>query len=283
MDNISPRRPSRPNLASHGLWSLWEIMLKKAALELARSVSALTSLERTCEHTRIDAPQLIFAQSPKLKEMTLQILADLRRVCILSNLDEVLPEIGRFEIALDGWPQGIRVEDARARAEHLKYRILDELESQHYFQVDREDVRYYGQAAPFGDKVAKKFKAATIDIQNAGNCLALQQSTACVFHLMRAMEVAVRQLSRRLGVTITPQTTWRQMTGSMDDKIKRMPEATELQKRKKGNWEAARANLHHVGSVWRNKTMHPASSYTRGQARDVLEATRVFMIGLCDL
>jgi hypothetical protein len=69
-------------------------------------------------------------------------------------------------------------------------------------------------------------------------------------HQLRAMEVAVRKLSKRLKVTITPQTTWRQMTGRMDDKIKGMPEATDTQKRKKNKWEEARANLHHVGSVY---------------------------------
>jgi hypothetical protein len=101
--------------------------------------------------------------------------------------------------------------------------------------------------------------------------------------LMRAMEIAVRQLSKRMKVTITPQTTWRQMTGNMDHKIKAMPERTDPQKRKKNDWEAARANLHHVGSVWRNNTMHPATSYTRSQAHDVLTAVRVFMAGLAEL
>jgi hypothetical protein len=77
---------------------------------------------------------------------------------------------------------------------------------------------------------------------------------------MRAMEAAVRHLVKRLKVTIKPQTTWRQMTAQMDDKIKKQPEATDKQKNKKNEWEAARANLHHVGSVWRNKTTHPAAT-----------------------
>ena len=47
--------------------------------------------------------------------------------------------------------------------------------------------------------------------------------------------------------------------------------------------EAARANLHHVGSVWRNNTMHPAGSYTQSQALDVFNAVRVFMSGLAAL
>jgi hypothetical protein len=62
-----------------------------------------------------------------------------------------------------------------------------------------------------------------------------------------------------------------------------MPANADAQKRKKNNWESARINLHHVGSVWQNNTMHPAASYTRSEAKDVFNATRVFMNSLCDL
>jgi hypothetical protein len=165
----------------------------------------------------------------------------------------------------------------------LRRRIEEDLQDKRFLFVPADFVPFYGQKELFGPLVAKKFKSAAADIENAGNCLALEQPTACVFHLMRAMEIAVRKLSRRLNVTITPQTTWRQMTGSMDAKIRGMPAATDAQKRKKNKWEEARANLHHVGSVWRNNTMHPATSYTRSQARDVTNAVRVFMSGLCEL
>jgi len=100
---------------------------------------------------------------------------------------------------------------------------------------------------------------------------------------MRAMEAAVRTLAKKMKMTITPQSTWRHMTGLMDDKIKKMPDKTERLKRKKNDWESARANLHHVGSVWRNNTMHPATSYTPSQAKDVFNAVRVFMVDICKL
>ncbi len=135
----------------------------------------------------------------------------------------------------------------------------------------------------FGEQVTAKFRGAAADIKNAGNCLALQQPDACVFHLMRAMEVAVRVLAKRVGMTITPTVTWRRLTGSMDGKIKTMPGGTAVQKERKDRWEEARANLHQVGSVWRNGTMHPANSYTRGQASDIFSAVRVFMGALAQL
>ncbi len=209
----------------------------------------------------------------------------MRQACVMSDMEGILPELDRLD-GLLAPPPGLSIPPRSAIAQaivHLVSRIQDDLQQQFFFHLTQQDVRFYGQKALFGDIVAKKFKEAAEDIKKAGDCFALQQPTACVFHLMRAMEVVVRQLSKRLKVTITPQTTWRQMTGNMDPKIKAMPDATHRQKQKKNDWEAARANLHHVGSVWRNNTMHPATSYTQSQALDVINAVRVFMSGLAAL
>jgi hypothetical protein len=253
-------------------------LLKREAFEFSQAVSELWLLENICDRStdmELDTDQV---QDTKLQIQ--KALKNIRRICTLANLgDAIRPEIKRFLTALKDKP----IVDMAQRCDHLRNRILDELAKEFYFQVHRLDVPFYEPDAPFGEAVAKKFKRAAGDIRSAGNCLALRQPTACVFHLMRALEIAVRQLGRKLNLTITPQTTWRQMTGQMDPKIKSMPTATETQKRKKNNWEAASMNLHHVGSVWRNNTMHPAASYTQDQARDVFTATRVFMNGLCDL
>jgi hypothetical protein len=219
-------------------------------------------------------------------EAATRVAIDLTRdACRRSKLDRLDPDLGRLEQLI--WPPHVAPPPgggtvATAITNFIS-RLQDELRAQYYFRLREQDVPLYGQESMFGDAVAKKFKGASADIQNAGNCLALGQGTACVFHLMRAMEVAVRKLGKQLNLTITPQTTWRQMTGQMDPKIKAMPHSTDGQKRKKDDWEAARANLHAVGSVWRNNTMHPASSYTPSQARDVLNAVRVFMTALAEL
>ena len=202
---------------------------------------------------------------------------------VRNNISEfhktIAPEVDRFNTALQSEP----LADIARRCDHLKNRILDELAHEFYFKVHRGDIQLYGQKLPFGTAVAKKFKRAAPEIIHASNCLALRQPTACVFHLMRAMEVVVRQLGKRLHLTISSQTTWGQLTNQMDPIIGRMPAATNAQRRKKEKWEEARVNLHHVRSVWRNSTMHPANSYTNDQARHIFSATRVFMNGLCNL
>jgi hypothetical protein len=76
---------------------------------------------------------------------------------------------------------------------------LSYLLERRYFYAVRPDLSgYYGDPEPFGDQVAKKFKHARDDIERAGNCLALGESTACVLHLNRAMEIVIRALARKL-------------------------------------------------------------------------------------
>jgi hypothetical protein len=253
-------------------------MLKQAALEFGRALADLRFMEIFCGN--LAQHQLSHEHQLDSRRKMQDVLGNLKRVCILSDVDQAIgPELDRFQAALSSEPHA----KLSQRCDHLRHRIQDELENEFYLQVDRQDVQFYDKPDLFGTQVTAKFSKATADIRNAGNCIALQQPDACVFHLMRAMEVAVRRLSQRLGVTIRPQTTWRQMTGNMDAKIKAMPDSTYKQKEKKNRWEAARANLHQVGSVWRNNTMHPAVSYSRSQARYIFDAVRVFMSALAEL
>jgi hypothetical protein len=280
MRNVDPRHSSRLDIPhpTHGLWSLWDIMLKKAALEWGRALADLRFMEIFCGN--LGQHQLTPEQQKDSRDKMQDVLGNLKRICILSDLDqEIGPELDRFQAALSTESHA----KLAIRCDHLRNAIQDALENEYYLQVARDDVRFYDQSNAFGAQATKKFPKASADIKNAGNCIALQQPDACVFHISRALEVAVRELGRKVGVTITPQSTWRSITGAMDSKIRGMPETTDRQKEKKNDWEGARANLHALGSVWRNKTMHPASSYTRSQAHDVFAAARIAMDGLSDL
>jgi hypothetical protein len=50
-----------------------------------------------------------------------------------------------------------------------------------------------------GPKVLSAFPAAKSDIIEAGNCLAAECHTACVFHLMRVVEWGLRAFCAHLG------------------------------------------------------------------------------------
>jgi hypothetical protein len=167
----------------------------------------------------------------------------------------------------------------------LSQRLQDDLMEHWFFHIEpslRRD--FYDQKDLFGPDVAAKFKKSADDIRNAGSCLALDQPTACVLHLMRAMEAAMERLSKRLlKKPIPPKQTWNGILKDMGHAIGRMPEANKREKRKKDAWSEASANLFHVGEAWRNPTMHPRRSYTSSQAKEVLDAVRVFMTSLARL
>jgi hypothetical protein len=276
---------------SRRLWSLWD-MLNTHGFKIAKAVIMLSEAKwmwiALDQKALLGDPQTTSVPLSRegIEAATQVAIALIREACSLSKLDGAEPEIKRLEDLiwppLQGMPKVGGASIATAITRFLS-RLQDEFSARYYFCLDQNNARFYEKHDLFGEAVARKFKDAADDIKQAGNCLALEQPTACVFHLMRAMEVAVRQLSKRLKIKVTPQTTWRVMTNNMDPKIRAMPDVTQHQKNRKNEWEAARANLHAVGSVWRNNTMHPATSYTQTQALDVFNAVRVFMSNLAIL
>ena len=70
--------------------------------------------------------------------------------------------------------------------------LRDELSLSTVFVISADKVRYFQTNDPlFGAEVDGKFPSAAFEIAEAGKCLALERSTAAVFHLMRALEVAI--------------------------------------------------------------------------------------------
>lgn len=178
---------------------------------------------------------------------------------------------------------GSVVDRLKVALETIRFRFEVELQGRQFLYISPESAPFYEKKAAFGSGVEKAFPDAAEDIENAGSCLAVGQGTACVFHLMRAMEVAVRKLAKRLSITTHPKDTWGLLVGRMTPKIAAMPDNTAAKKRKKDTWSEAAMNLHHVGQATRNSTMHPKRTYTDQQAREVYDAVRVFMTGLAKL
>ncbi|HZL30917.1 MAG TPA: hypothetical protein VFC54_07645 [Pseudolabrys sp.] len=264
--------------STHGLWSLWDIMLKQAALEFGRSLADLRLMAMVSGNSvnfNLNAEQI-----NGIKIGLQDTLGNLKRIAILSDLNDAIgPELDRFQTALTIES----LSQLSGRADHLRDRVQDELQNEWYFQVDRAEAQFYGKKTLFGDHVATKFKDAAYDIENAGNCLALQQPTACVFHLMRSMEVALRSLGTRLHVKIGPKDTIGKILNDITPKLNAMPDQTESQKRKKERWAEARANLFHVKQAWRDNSMHGKQRYDRAHAYAIFMAVRTFMAHLASL
>jgi hypothetical protein len=151
-------------------------------------------------------------------------------------------------------------------------RILNDfralLSTHKFYYLPQSLFGFYGDASLFGEAVAKKFPKAQRDIEHAGNCLALGEPTACVLHLSRAMEIAIRRLAGKLHVTLDAKDSWGMVLGKMTQPIKDLPDNTEAQKRKKEKWSEYRR---------RDPGAHGKQSYDEKEARDIFGRVRSFM------
>ncbi len=128
-------------------------------------------------------------------------------------------------------------DEIRAEISQLRVRVEEDCKSANFIFIDKTEFEFYGKKNAFGNDVERVFGDSLEDIEQAGNCLAVGQGAACVFHLMRAMEAAVKSIGTHLGVT-NVEKEWGKILSDMDDKIKLLPKGQNADE-----WSACRSNL----------------------------------------
>jgi hypothetical protein len=165
--------------------------------------------------------------------------------------------------------------------------IRRELSLTTFLVLEPKDNGYFSPSSPhFGPDVSAKFQTtAVFEIDEAAKCLALGRPTACVFHLMRVMEFAVRA-ARCVGIPDPLQPADR--GGAQEDPgwiDAKWPTGAARTAGDGEFFDNLYASLDAVKNPWRNATMHPASKYTDDEAEHVFVAVKGFMMKLashCD-
>ena len=156
----------------------------------------------------------------------------------------------------------------------LRRRIVDELDSRQCFYMGNDKAKLYGVKNAFGEAVATAFASATLDIEEAGDCLAFERYTASVFHLMRVMEHGLRALAIYLNVPFDFK-TWDPIIKKMRAEVENYATSSF-----KGNLDFMRQALERLTSVQlalRNEVMHSRSFYDEERARDIYRSVLAFM------
>jgi HEPN domain-containing protein len=123
----------------------------------------------------------------------------------------------------------------------------------------------------------RKLPRASEDIAEAGKCFALTRYTACVFHLMRVMELAVQELGKRLNIKLTGEKNWQNILDEVNKALKALPAKTPAEKKKQARLAEASANLFNVKLAWRNPAMHPKRTYTEEEAERLMTGVKAFV------
>jgi hypothetical protein len=144
------------------------------------------------------------------------------------------------------------------------------------FSLAEKDL-WLSKSLPFGEAVERVFPTTEEDIEEAAKCLAVDRGTACVFHLMRAMEISVQRMSAHLTI-LNVEREWGKLLSDIGSKIEAMPKGDA-----RNEWSQVHVNLYHVKQAWRNDVMHPKKTYTVAEAKNVFDAVGAFMTHLAGL
>lgn len=166
--------------------------------------------------------------------------------------------------------------------DHLDRTIKWELEDNLFMFIAPNKADFYKQDQPlFGNGVKSAFPSVNLDVEEAGKSYACGRNTACVFHLMRVMEVGLRIVGNSLAdPSLDPSRnpTWENILQRCDKEL-----AKPLSQRSP-EWQSspeffsdAAANLRAVKNAWRNPTIHPANFYDDEKALEILNAVKGLM------
>ncbi len=167
------------------------------------------------------------------------------------------------------------------RVEELKRHIDMQIEHVEFYIVEHSKRSYLLDPYLFGEEVSNSFPSAVLDIEEAGKWFAFSRYTACVFHLMRVMEVGLRSLGRSLNdpnLDPAKNPTWERILRRCDDELKAEYAKRSVEWRADGHFFAdATANLRAVKDAWRNPSLHIEISYDEEKSAEILGAVKAFM------
>lgn len=194
--------------------------------------------------------------------------------CSKIGLSMVLKHIDLICRRLEG---GITFQAARDLISTLGREVNFEMEGALFLHIPALDAPYYTQKeALFGSIARDVFPLAIYDADESGKCLALERTTACVFHLMRVMEVGLKSLSELAGIPYAP--SWESYLKQISDLYKEKWEKKDPEwKRGEPFFVEAAGHLSSVKIAWRNPTMHVARNYSSEEAKEVFVSVRTFI------
>jgi hypothetical protein len=178
----------------------------------------------------------------------------------------------------------------RIRAEQILDTAQSAMFKHSYLSVPPEFLDLIDNPHPFGKETHDAFPSATQDAIEAGNCLAAACSTAAVFHLVRAAEIALRALALDRGVEFPNSSVTEQQCGvlisALDSKIAALGRADKklwpneaVKKVQLSFYHSALMEFRSFNEAWRKQVCHAgcASFYDENQAISVYDHVQSFM------
>lgn len=154
-------------------------------------------------------------------------------------------------------------------------------------RIPGQKARYWAQPMAFGQAVFDRFEHARVDIEEAGNCYAAGRNTACVLHLMRVMEHALREMASTLDIPdpIGAERNWTSIIGKVrtEIEVRSKHPVPRAWKAVKDFYGGAVGLLEGARDAFRNTSMHVGEKYDEGDALRIYEFVQGFMVHMAKL
>jgi HEPN domain-containing protein len=243
---------------SFRLWSLWEMIQIKAQSYLTLGANLLRA-EQILQLFESSGMSLDDDEKRELKT-TMQSLAMACRELEMTAQEDA------FTRAANDPPQ------TKRELEFCIAPFRSEFKVKKFFALEPSRARFFN-AIP-SDKMALSFPLAWEELRRSGNCYALNEYTASVFHSMRAAEIALKALAVALKVTLDPEVSqWRNVLDQVGAKIRDMEQEPKdrLRDKRLQYYSEAASQFRYFKDAWRNYVSHAKASYDEGQALTVRE------------
>jgi hypothetical protein len=151
--------------------------------------------------------------------------------------------------------------------------------------IDNPRRRFYSEPLDnFGTIAVERFPAVEHDVEEAGKCLALGRSTACVMHLMRILEVGLVAMMTSLGLPPKNE-NWQSYIQDIEAAIRSRNKHTHGPQWKDVDepiYSEAATHFHMLKNAWRNHAMHSKQAYTTEKAQQIYDSVSAFMAHLAE-
>lgn len=278
--------------AQRRVWSLWDLMNQIHVKRLCIRASSFIELKENYE--RLADVHLV--DTSILRDTFVRQLGFALKECEAFGLDDALLTLRRIErdvLVLDLPHAALAREADRAAMSYI-----DNLNKLTYVFVPTDLREYVDRDDLFGPQVTIAFGYASVDIKEAGNCLAVGSHTAAVFHLMRATELVLRAFCFHLGFHEVVDkydktgegqheyrpieySTWEKILGQLQSRINAKLDAIPDRKAKHEAQEffvVIAQEIWALKEAWRNHVMHARRQYIREDVLAVMAHVKRLMV-----
>jgi len=275
-------RPILPWRNGSELISLWDIM---KTLDFAKAFQLACGCQSTAAF--LDPKQVTFVEGPdealhpSLRTSLTTHYTQVSELCknlelpaSLAFCTQILTLLGSEHTAKGTWL------NTPTRA--FVTSIQSELASRLFLYVPYQNAGLYQEPFAGWEQIHDAFPNAVYDVEEASKGLALERSTACVFHCMRALEHGLRVLAGVFSIPFEHK-SW----GEIIEPIEKAIRDISKKKNKPANWKddeqfysGAASQFMHFKNAWRNYTAHVGFKYTETEAEAIYRHVREFMAHL---